>query len=119
MGENSGQVYEVFDDPRQLGPPWNRPGANHRGMTVLCNISPLYSVGTTIVVGNNNVTLGQYLWSGRNGHYYEVPGGWPGWEGEIAAKEFYIWYDPDDVMREIKYLSKVSDDAHVIGIHSS
>ncbi|KAF8520338.1 hypothetical protein BU17DRAFT_88914 [Hysterangium stoloniferum] len=86
MGANSGQVHEVFDGPGQLNP------------------SP---PGTIIVIGGNNVTLGRYLWSGRNGEYYEVPGRWPGWEGEVIVKKFYIWYYPDHIAREVKNLSKV------------
>lgn len=48
------------------------------------------------------------MWSGRTGEYYTVPQGWPGWDGEIVVKEFYIWYYPEEIAREVKYLKRVS-----------
>ncbi|KIJ39856.1 hypothetical protein M422DRAFT_49380 [Sphaerobolus stellatus SS14] len=63
--------------------------------------------GEHIIVDEHNFTVGEYLWSGRTGHYYDVPAGWPGWEGEVVAKEFYIWYYPHELEREVKYLSRV------------
>jgi len=73
--------------------------------------SPLLRVldrtGEHIVIDGHNASLGKYLWSGRTGEYYEVPGGWPGWKGDVVAKEFYIWYWPHELTREVKYLSRI------------
>ncbi|KAF8588646.1 hypothetical protein K439DRAFT_1658332 [Ramaria rubella] len=63
--------------------------------------------GTQIIVQGQKITLGQYLWSGRTGEYYDVPGGWPGWDGDVVAKEFYIWYWPHELTREVKNLRRV------------
>jgi hypothetical protein len=74
----------------------------------------LCAQGTTIVIDGHNASLGQYLWSGRTGSYYEIPGGWPGWKGDVVAKEFYIWFWPHELARELKYLSRVRDSLDIL-----